>query len=102
MTEHELSELIAHHEADHVEFTISTTDTDKFSEAVCAFANDLPNHARPGHLVIGVDNAGRFSGISVSDELLRNLGGLRDDGAYNRCPQFPWRRFPRHKARWLS
>ncbi|MEF8728890.1 MAG: ATP-binding protein [Accumulibacter sp.] len=86
MTEQELRELIAHHEADRVEFTISTKDTDKFSEAVCAFANDLPNHGRPGHLIVGVDNAGQFAGISVSDELLRNLGGLRDDGAIQPLP----------------
>ncbi len=86
MTEQELRELITHHEADRVEFTTSTRDTDKFSEAVCAFANDLPNHAAPGHLIIGVDNAGQFAGISVSDELLRNLGGLRDDGAIQPLP----------------
>jgi ATP-dependent DNA helicase RecG len=86
MTEQELCELITHHEADRVEFTTSTKDTDKFSEAVCAFANDLPNHACPGHLIIGVDNAGQFAGISVSDELLRNLGGLRDDGAIQPLP----------------
>lgn len=41
MTEHELFALIVDHEADRVEFTVSTTDTDKFAEAVCAFANDL-------------------------------------------------------------
>ena len=86
MNEHELTELIAHHEADRVEFTISTKDTDKFSEAVCAFANDLPKHDRPGHLVIGVDDKGRYAGISISDELLRNLGGLRDDGNIQPLP----------------
>jgi ATP-dependent DNA helicase RecG len=86
MTEQELRELIVHHEADRVEFTTSVRDTDKFSEAVCAFANDLPNHARPGYLVIGVDDAGRFAGIKISDELLRNLGGLRDDGNIQPLP----------------
>ena len=30
----------------------------KFAEAVCAFANDLPGHGKPGLLVIGVDNRG--------------------------------------------
>jgi len=86
MNEQELRDLIASHEADRVEFTIATKDTDKFSEAVCAFSNDLPRHDRPGHLVIGVDNAGQFAGISVSDELLRNLGGLRDDGNVQPLP----------------
>lgn len=86
MTEQELSDLIAHHEADRVELTISTKDTDKFSEAVCAFANDLPNHGRPGYLVVGVDDKGRFAGLTVTDELLRNLGGLRDDGNIQPLP----------------
>jgi ATP-dependent DNA helicase RecG len=86
MTERELHELVAHHEADRVEFTTSTKDTDKFSEAVCAFANDLPNHGQPGYLVVGVDERGRFAGIAVNDELLRNLGGLRDDGNIQPLP----------------
>lgn len=86
MTEEQLAELIRSHEADRIEFTVSTRDSDKFAEAVCAFANDLPDHRRPGHLIIGIDNAGRFAGISVTDELLRNLGGLRDDGNIQPLP----------------
>lgn len=86
MNEQELHELISNHEADRVEFTVSTRDTDKFAEAVCAFANDLPNHGLPGHLIVGVDNAGCYAGITVTDELLRNLGGLRDDGNIQPLP----------------
>lgn len=86
MTEQQLRELLARHEADQTEFTVSTKDTDKFSEAVCAFANDLPNHNSPGYLVIGVDDKGQFAGLTVSDELLRNLGGLRDDGNIQPLP----------------
>lgn len=86
MIEQELCRLIEDHEADRVEFTTATADTDKFAEAVCAFANDLPNHGKPGYLVIGVDNSGRFSGLKVTDALLRNLGGLRDDGNIQPLP----------------
>jgi ATP-dependent DNA helicase RecG len=86
MTEQELRDLIAQHEADQVEFTISIQDTDKFSEAVCAFANDLPNHNRPGYLILGVRNDGTIAGLSVTDQLLRNLGGLRDDGNIQPLP----------------
>lgn len=86
MTEQELRDLIANHEADSVEFTTSTRDTDKFSQAVCAFANDMPHHGKPGYLIIGVDNQGRCSGLQVTDELLRNLGGLRDDGNIQPLP----------------
>ena len=86
MTEQELHSLIANHEADRVELTVSTTDTDKFSEAVCAFANDLPNHRKTGHLIIGVRDNGQFAGIEVGDVLLRNLGALRDDGNIQPLP----------------
>jgi ATP-dependent DNA helicase RecG len=86
MNEQELRALVTHHEADRMEFTVSTADTTKFSEAVCAFANDLPGHGQPGYLVIGIDNSGRFSGAKVDDELLRNLGGLRSDGNIQPLP----------------
>ena len=86
MTEQELYALIADHQADRVEFTVSTTDTEKFAEAVCAFATDLPNHGKPGHLIVGVRDNGQFGGIQVNDELLRNLEALRDDGNIQPLP----------------
>lgn len=86
MTEQQLRELLARHEADQVEFTISTSDTDKFSEAVCAFANDLPNHGTPGYLIIGVGDAGQFAGLIVNDKFLSSLGGLRDNGNIQPLP----------------
>lgn len=86
MNEQELRELIAAHEADRVELTLSTNDTHKFSEAVCAFANDLPNHRLPGYLLVGVDNSGRVAGTPITDEVLRNLGGLRSDGNIQPLP----------------
>jgi ATP-dependent DNA helicase RecG len=86
MTKEELLKLIASHETDRVELTTTTSNMDKFSEAICAFSNDLPNRGQPGHLVIGVDDKGNFSGLKVTDELLRNLGGLRDDGNIQPLP----------------
>lgn len=86
MTEQDLLQLIAGHEADRVELTTSTGDTNKFSEAVCAFANDLPDHRQPGYLIVGVDDSGRFAGLTVTDELLRTLGGLRSDGNIQPLP----------------
>lgn len=71
--------LIADHESDRVELTVSTNDTDKFAQAVCAFANDLPNHRQPGYLLIGVDDQKQLSGLTVDDQLLRRLGDLRSN-----------------------
>ncbi len=79
LTTDELRTLIADHESDRVELTTSTTKTDKFGEAVCAFANDFPNHGQPGYLIIGVDDRARFAGLTVGDELLKNLGALRSN-----------------------
>ncbi len=43
-----LLELMADLESPSVERTTSVTDTVKFSEAVCAFANDLAGLRQPG------------------------------------------------------
>ena len=80
MTEADLRKLMVDLESDRVERTVLTRKTDKFSEAVCAFANDLPGHRLPGHLLLGVRDDGTTDGLSVTDELLRNLGALRDSG----------------------
>ncbi|MEI6260556.1 MAG: RNA-binding domain-containing protein, partial [Deltaproteobacteria bacterium] len=56
INENQLKQLLSDLESDRVERTISTSKTDKFAEAVCAFANDFPNHSQPGYLLIGVDN----------------------------------------------
>ena len=77
LTPEELHDLIADHESDRVELTVSPKATDKFAQAVCAFANDFPNHRQPGYVVIGVDDRQRVSGLTVDDTLLRRLGDLR-------------------------
>ncbi len=42
-------------------------------EAVCAFANDLPDYRRPGVVFVGARDDGSPSGLAVTDELLRQL-----------------------------
>jgi len=80
LTLNELKNLLSDIESDRIERTTSTTDTNKFSEAVCAFANDLPNNRQPGYLLIGVHDDGALAGLEVTDELLKNLAALRTDG----------------------
>ncbi|MCY4622830.1 MAG: putative DNA binding domain-containing protein [bacterium] len=67
-------------ESDRVERKRSASDGGKIRRSVCAFANDLPNHGQPGVLLVGVEDDGSFSGISVSDQLLKDLAAVRDDG----------------------
>ena len=79
LTTDQLRSLMADFESDRVEKTVSTKNTDKFGEAICAFANDFPGHRRPGFLLVGVDDNGQSSGLVVTDKLLRTLGELRSN-----------------------
>ncbi|HEX2130697.1 MAG TPA: ATP-binding protein [Actinophytocola sp.] len=81
LTDDELAGLLADLESDRVERKQSVKEgKDKVSQAICAFANDLPGHGKPGVLFIGVTDDGRVSGLSVTDELLKELADLRDQG----------------------
>ena len=79
LTVDQLRALMANLESDRVEKTTSTKNTDKFGEAICAFANDFPGHRQPGYLLVGVADNGQVSGLVVTDELLRALGDLRSN-----------------------
>lgn len=80
LTDEKLQALLTDLEADWVERTMSTGNTDKFCQAICAFANDLPGRRQPSYLLIGANDDGSLSGLKVTDELLQNLGGIRSDG----------------------
>lgn len=85
LAEGQLRKLLCDMEADNIERTTTTSNMDKFAQAICAFANDLPNHRTPGYLLIGVYDDGTPSGLTVTDELLKAFGGIRSDG--NVLPQ---------------
>ena len=85
ITHKEIYRLLGELESPRVERTTSTTKTDKFGEAICAFANDLPNEKLPGYLIIGADDNGTISPVNVTDELLKNLTAICSDG--NILPQ---------------
>ncbi len=77
----ELIVLLKDIESARVERTISTKDTDKYGQAICAFANDLPNYQKCGYLILGADDkSGKISGLKVTDQLLQNLAAIRTDG----------------------
>ncbi len=81
----ELRGLMLDLESDRVERTRAFNKGDKLGEAVCAFANDMPNHRLPGYFFVGVDDAGKLTGFKVDDALLRTLAAVRSDG--NVLPQ---------------
>lgn len=78
--EEEILQLLSDIESARVERTVSTNDTDKFSKAICAFSNDLPNYRKNGYLILGARDNGELSGLQVTNQLLRNLSAIRTDG----------------------
>jgi ATP-dependent DNA helicase RecG len=52
----------------------------KAREAVCGFANDLPDHGAPGVLFVGARDDATPSGLVITDELLRQLADMKTDG----------------------
>jgi ATP-dependent DNA helicase RecG len=90
----ELEELLAEMESDHIERMVSVDNTDKFSEAICAFSNDFPNHKQPGYLIIGVDDkTGKRVGLEVTDKLLKDLAVIRVNGQVLPQPSMTVARF---------
>lgn len=73
MTKEEIFGLLKSTETSRIERTVSTTDMDKFQEAICAFSNDMSNSRQNGYLIIGAKDNGELSGLRVDDNLLKNL-----------------------------
>ncbi len=78
----ELERLLADLESDLTERKQSFKgDTHKKArQAVCAFANDLPNRQHPGVLFIGANDNGTPSNEPITDNLLRSLAYMKTDG----------------------
>jgi ATP-dependent DNA helicase RecG len=82
-TDAELEAMLADLESDLVERkeAFAGDAPTKVREAVCAFANDLPDHRRPGVVFIGArDRTGEPSGIAITDALLLSLADIKTDG----------------------
>lgn len=80
LTKDEIRSLLSDIENERVERTLSTDNTRKMSEAICAFANDIRNTCKPGYFIIGADDDGNLDGQTFSDEDLRSYAGLRNSG----------------------
>ena len=83
----EIEALAEDLESFHVERKRSLSSKSDIEEAICAFANDLPASGKAGVLLVGVDDDGSPSGISVTDEMLKNLASIRSDGNILPFPQ---------------
>ena len=80
LTDAELAVLLADTESDRVERKASLADRDRVRQAICAFANDLPDYKLPGVLFIGANDDGTCANLPITDELLLTLANMRSDG----------------------
>ena len=80
----ELILLLQDIESDRVEFKESLLGDGptKVREAICSFANDLPDHRKSGVVFVGARNDGTVVGLQVTDtdRLLQQLGDMKTDG----------------------
>jgi ATP-dependent DNA helicase RecG len=76
----EIERLLSDLESDRVERTESLNNSSKFCKAICAFANDMPGHALPGYLCVGVDKNGQPTSASIDERLLEVLASHRSNG----------------------
>lgn len=82
LSDQELEDLLNDTESDRAERkeTFKGDVPKKARQAVCAFANDLPGHNKPGVLFIGAKDNGEPSGLDVTDQLLLSLADMKTDG----------------------
>ena len=84
LTDEELLALIHDLESDRAERKQAWKGEapEKGRQAVCAFANDLPNYRLPGVLFVGIKDDGSPMGTDfvVTDEMLMTLADIKTDG----------------------
>ena len=82
LSDDQLTALLDDLESDRIERKKAWTGDvpEKARQAVCAFANDLPNHGQPGVLLIGANDDGSAAGIAITDRLLLTLADIKTDG----------------------
>lgn len=85
LNQEELLELMKDLESDRVERTVSFRE-DKLGPAICAFANDLANHKKPGYILLGVNDDGQIAGMNIGDEELQKIGNVRSNGNIQPLP----------------
>src|SRR2546421_9345648 len=82
MTDQELETLMKDLESDAVERKESLAGQAPASvrKAICAFANELPDHRKPGVVFIGARDDGSCAELAITDRLLLMLADMKTDG----------------------
>jgi ATP-dependent DNA helicase RecG len=85
-------EVLAEQESERAEFKESLADREKIKRAICAFANDLADHRKPGVVFVGLHPDGSGAGLAITDELERTAAAFRSDGSLLPIPSMLVRR----------
>jgi ATP-dependent DNA helicase RecG len=80
MNDDELLTLFRLAESDRVERKESLADPDRVRQAICAHANDLPNHRQTGVIFVGQRDDLSCAGLAIDDRLLLTVAGFRSEG----------------------
>ncbi len=73
MDNQELVSMLRDLESDLVERKASLSDPDRVRQAICAFANDLPDHRRPETRSLLPHLAGSFFGVYRAARMVKKL-----------------------------
>ncbi|MGH9415184.1 MAG: AlbA family DNA-binding domain-containing protein [Terriglobales bacterium] len=79
--EEELRALLADLESDRTERKQALGDGEAVRKAICAFANDLPDHRKYGVVFVGVTDGGSPANKPADDDLLKKLADIGRDGS---------------------
>ena len=86
MTQEELYEIIASDESFRIELTTSTGDMDKFQEAICAFANDMPGSRKKGYLLNENNSPAPIFNVNYLTVFQRDCERARRNKFAQACP----------------
>ena len=81
-TNEELLKIIETGESDTVEFkeSLSGSAPERIRQAICAFANDLPDHRKPGFVFVGVADDKTVLGLSDINQVIEQLSHMKSEG----------------------
>ena len=92
LSDDDLDQLLRMGESERSERKRNASDLDRIRQAVCAFANDLPDRREPGVVFVGIEDDASCANLEINDELLKKLGQIRDDGSLTPFPTIEVRR----------
>ena len=94
----ELEELMADVESELVERkeSLQGSAPSRIREAICAFANDLPDHRQAGVVFVGARDDGTPTGLPITKQLQQQLADMKTDGNILPPPTLSVRRVVLH------